>query len=148
MTIANNMAYAKTFIEDYLRNGCKVYKSIPTKYIIYNSNTREFRSSFSDNLELYEHSVKILSSEDNFTMFISHPIEKEYFFMGMNVSEEKIYDYYDFYDIEKNEIEIVQDYSVFIDCDLELFNITTTRYFVNSRIDSFDIVHFRKENGQ
>jgi hypothetical protein len=104
MTIANNMAYAKTFIEDYLRNGCKVYKSIPTKYIIYNSNTREFRSSFSDNLELYEHSVEILSSEDNFTMFISHPIEKEYFFMGMNISEEKIYDYYDFYDITPLDI--------------------------------------------
>lgn len=143
------MSYAKTFMSDYLYNPQEIYQPIAIKYIIYNLETNKFRSSNISTLYEFEYSVEILITEDNFTIFMSHPIEKEYFFIELAVSndeiEEKIYDYYEFYDLKKSEIDISQEYSVFIDCDLNIFNITTTKFSSNKNIDTFHIVHFSKE---
>ena len=76
------MSYIKTFMEDYLKQNNKkeIYNPVPIKYIIYNSQTRQFRSSNIPALNhQYEYFVKVLNTEDEFTIFISHPIEYEYF---------------------------------------------------------------------
>lgn len=71
------MSYVKTFMEDYLR---QEKFTIPIKYIIYNSQTRQFRSSnISSSKQQCEYVVQVLNNEDEFTIFISHPIDDEYF---------------------------------------------------------------------
>lgn len=61
------------------------------------------------------------------------------------IAECRIYDYYDFYDIRKNEIDISQEYTVLIDCDSNTFNITTTKYSSTKKIDTFEVIHFSRE---
>ena len=61
------------------------------------------------------------------------------------IAENRIYDYYDFYDIRKNEIDISQEYTVLIDCDSNTFNITTTKYSSTKKIDTFEVIHFSRE---
>jgi hypothetical protein len=39
------MSYVKTFMEDYFYQEREIYKPIPIKYIIYNLQTHQFRSS-------------------------------------------------------------------------------------------------------
>ena len=74
------MSYIKTFMEDYLRQEKEIYKPIPIKYLIYNSQTRQFRSSnISSSKQQCEYVVQVLNNKDEFTIFISHPIEAEYF---------------------------------------------------------------------
>jgi hypothetical protein len=145
------MSYIKTFMEDYLKQNNKkeIYNPVPIKYIIYNSQTRQFRSS--NILALnhqYEYFVKVLNTEDEFTIFISHPIEYEYFFIELvdcEIAESRIYDYYDFYDIKNNDIDITQEYTVFIDCYSNTFNITTTKYSSIKKIDTFEVIYFSRE---
>lgn len=143
------MSYIKTFMEDYLRQEKEIYKPIPIKYIIYNSQTRQFHSSnISSSKQQCEYVVQVLNNRDEFTIFISHPIEAEYFFIELvdcEIAENRIYDYYDFYDIRKNEIDISQEYAVFIDCDSNTFNITTTKYSSTKKIDTFEVIHFSRE---
>lgn len=143
------MSYIKTFMEDYLRQEKEIYKPIPIKYIIYNSHTRQFHSSnISSSKQQCEYVVQVLNNRDEFTIFISHPIEAEYFFIELvdcEIAENRIYDYYDFYDIRKNEIDISQEYTVFIDCDSNTFNITTTKYSSTKKIDTFEVIHFSRE---
>lgn len=143
------MSYVKTFIEDYLFNKTtETYCPVPIKYIIYNLKTKQFSSSNSLSTNENEYSIETLCDQDNFTIFISHAIEKEYFFIestNKENCEEKIYDYYGFYDVEKNKIDISQEYSVFIDCEMKVFNITTTKFSSNKNIDSFEVVHFERE---
>ena len=141
------MSYAKTFMEDYLEYKQIVYKPIPINYIIYNTKTKKFRSNKMPSSDNEEHTIEILDNEINFTIFISHPIEEEYFFielMDNDTIENRIYDYYDFYDIRKSEITIVQDYSVFIDFQFNVYNITTTKYSSEKKLDTFEVVHFSK----
>lgn len=143
------MSYIKTFMEDYLRQEKEIYKPIPIKYLIYNSQTRQFRSSnISSSKQQCEYVVQVLNNKDEFTIFISHPIEAEYFFIELvdcEIAENRIYDYYDFYDIRKNEIDISQEYTVLIDCDSNTFNITTTKYSSTKKIDTFEVIHFSRE---
>lgn len=143
------MSYIKTFMEDYLRQEKEIYKPIPIKYLIYNSQTRQFCSSnISSSKQQYEYVVQVLNNKDEFTIFISHPIEAEYFFIELvdcEIAENRIYDYYDFYDIRKNEIDISQEYTVLIDCDSNTFNITTTKYSSIKKIDTFEVIHFSRE---
>jgi hypothetical protein len=143
------MSYIKTFMEDYLYQEKEIYKPIPIKYIIYDSQTHQFRSSHVKILEnKFEHFVEILNTDDVFTIFISHPIDDEYFFIELldcETAESRIYDYYDFYDIRKNEIDISQEYTVLIDCDSNTFNITTTKYSSTKKIDTFEVIHFSRE---
>lgn len=143
------MSYVKTFMEDYLCNkSVETYCPVPIKYIIYNLKTNQFRSSNNSSVNEHEHSIETLCDQDNFTIFISHAIDEEYFFIestNKENCEEKIYDYYGFYDVEKNKIDISQEYSVFIDCESKVFNITTTKFSSNKKIDSFEVVHFERE---
>jgi hypothetical protein len=76
------MSYIKTFMEDYLKQNDKkeIYNLVSIKYIIYNSQTRQFHSSNIPELNhQYEYFVKVLNTEDKFTIFISHSVEDEYF---------------------------------------------------------------------
>lgn len=145
------MSYIKTFMEDYFYQEKEIYKPITIKYIIYNSQTHQFRSSNIPSLNhKYEYFVKVLNTEYEyeFTIFISHPIEVEYFFIELvdcEIAESRIYDYYDFYDVIKNDIDISQEYTVFIDCDSNTFNITTTKYSSVKKIDTFEVIHFSRE---
>lgn len=143
------MSYIKTFMEDYLRQEKEIYKPIPIKYLIYNSQTQQFRSSnISSSKQHCEYVVQVLNNKDEFTIFISHPIEAEYFFIELvdcETAEGRIYDYYDFYDIVKNEIDISQEYTVFIDCNSNTFNITTTKYSSVKKLDTFEVIHFSRE---
>lgn len=145
------MSYAKTFIEDYLRQNeeIEIYNPIPIKYIIYNSQTCQF---YSANIPIlnnqFEYLVRVLTTECEFTIFISHPIDSEYFFIELidcEIAENRIYDYFDFYDIRKNEIDINQEYTIFIDCNSNVFNTTITKYSSNKKIDTFEVIHFYKE---
>ena len=146
------MSYAKNFINDYFRNPEEIYKPTPINYLIYNVHSGKFRSS---NIPIFnhecEHLIETLATDNEFTIFISHSIDTEYLFVELTtlkISEERIYDYYNFYDISQDEIDIVQEYSVFIDCSSNVYNITTTKYSSakNKNIDSFEIVHFSEEN--
>lgn len=142
------MSYIKTFMEDYLSKNIEIYRPISMKYIIYNLKTKQFRSSNNSSVKEYEYLIETLCNQDIFTIFISHAIDEEYFFIELTNDkdcEEKIYDYYGFYDIEKNKIDISQEYSVFIDCDTKIFNVTTTKFSSNKKIDSFEVVHFERE---
>jgi hypothetical protein len=61
-------------------------------------------------------------------------------------AESRIYDYYDFYDIKKNEINITQEYTIFIDCYSNVFNVTITTYSSEPKvIDTFEVMHFSRE---
>lgn len=143
------MSYIKTFMEDYFYREKEIYKPVPIKYIIYNSQTHHYRSSNIPSLnQPCEHSIQVLSTEDEFTILISHPIDDEYFFielMDCEIVEGKIYDYYDFYDVKKNDIDISQEYTSFIDFESNIFNVTTTKYSSNKKIDTFEVIHFSKE---
>lgn len=141
------MAYAKTFIQDYL-NAQETFSPPSINYIIYNLKNKKFRSSTIPNIHENDHLVQILSTDEEFIIFISHPKDDEYFFIELATDEnceDRIYEYYNFYDIEKNEIEISQEYCIFTDCNGNLFNITSTKFATNKNIDSFNIVHFKKE---
>lgn len=147
------MSYIKTFMEDYLQHNKKeeICKPVPIKYVIYNSYTHHFRSSNVPILNnKFEYLIQVLSTENEFTIFISHPIDDEYFFIELidhKIAENRIYDYYDFYDIIENEIDISQEYTIFIDCDSNIFNITITKYSSVSlkMIDTFEVIHFSRE---
>lgn len=146
------MSYTKTFMEDYL-DSMKIkdiYKPIPINYLIYNLQTNQFRSSDKPSFnQQFERMVEVLSTEKDFTVFISHPIDEEYFFIDItdsDTTQSRIYDYYDFYDVTKNEITIIQDYTVFIDCNSNVYNATITKYSCEKKIDTFEVVHFSKFN--
>jgi hypothetical protein len=144
------MSYIKTFMEDYLYQEKEIYKPISIKYIIYDSQTHQFRSSHVKILEnKFEYFIEILNTDDIFTIFISHPIDDEYFFIELidcKTAESRIYDYYDFYDIKKNEINITQEYTIFIDCYSNVFNVTITTYSSEPKvIDTFEVMHFSRE---
>jgi tRNA G10 N-methylase Trm11 len=145
------MSYIKTFIEDYFReNEREIYNPIPIKYIIYNSQTHQFHSSSIPSInKQYEYSIEVLSSKDEFTIFISHPIDDEYFFIesiDCEIAEGRIYDYYDFYDIVKNDIDISQEYTTLIDYNsMGMFNVTITKYSTKKKIDTFEVIHFSRE---
>jgi hypothetical protein len=61
------------------------------------------------------------------------------------IAESRIYDYYDFYDIRNNEIDISQEYTIFVDCDSNTFNITITKYSSIKKIDTFEVIYFSRE---
>lgn len=61
------------------------------------------------------------------------------------IAESRIYDYYDFYDIKNNDIDITQEYTVFIDFYSNIFNITTTKYSSIKKIDTFEVIYFSRE---
>jgi hypothetical protein len=143
------MSYIKTFMENYFYQEKEIYKPVPIKYIIYNSQTHNYHSSdVPSSNEKYEYSIPVLRTEDEFTILISHSIDDECFFielMNCEIVEGKIYDYYDFYYIEKNDIDISQEYTIFIDCESNIFNVTITKYYSNKKIDTFEVIHFSRE---
>jgi len=61
------------------------------------------------------------------------------------IAESRIYDYYDFYDIRNNEIDISQEYTIFVVCDSNTFNITITKYSSIKKIDTFEVIYFSRE---
>ena len=78
------MSYTKTFIEDYFYQEKEIYNPVSIKYMIYNLKTKQFRSSNTSSIdETCEYILEILSTELDFTIFISHPIEEEYFFIDL-----------------------------------------------------------------
>jgi hypothetical protein len=144
------MSYNKTFMEDYFHREKEIYNPIPIKYMTYNSKTKQFHSTnvLTTN-EPFEYTLEVLQTEIDFTIFISHSIEEEYFFIDLmddDVIESRIYDYYDFYDVRKCEINIIQEYTVFVDCNSYVYNLTITKYSCQKKIDTFEIVHFSKFN--
>ena len=144
------MSYTKTFIEDYFYQEKEIYNPVSIKYMIYNLKTKQFRSSNTSSIdETCEYILEILSTELDFTIFISHPIEEEYFFIDLmkpDMIKNKIYDYYDFYDVRISEINIIQEYTIFVDCDSNIYNITITKYSCDKKIDTFEVVTFNKLN--
>jgi hypothetical protein len=142
------MSYVKTLMEDYFHHEKEIYKPVSMKYIIYNLQNNQFRSANIPILDKqFEYLIEVLSNKDEFTIFISHSIDAEYFFielMDCQIVEDKIYDYYDFYDVNKNDIDISQEYTVFIDCNSNVFNVTTTKYLSNKKLDTFEILHFKE----
>ena len=58
------------------------------------------------------------------------------------VAVRRIYDYYEFYDVTKSEIDISQEYTIFIDCESKGFNVTVTKYSCKKPIDKFEVIHF------
>ena len=65
------MSYIKTFMEDYLRQEKEIYKPIPIKYLIYNSQTRQFRSSnISSSKQQCEYVVQVLNNNSVIPSFI------------------------------------------------------------------------------
>lgn len=144
------MSYTKTFIEDYFYQEKEIYNPVSIKYMIYNLKTKQFRTSNTSSIdETCEYILEILSTELDFTIFISHPIEEEYFFIDLmepKIIESKIYDYYDFYDVRTSEINIIQEYTIFVDCDSNIYNITITKYSCDKKIDTFEVVSFNNSN--
>lgn len=142
------MSYTKTFMEDYFAQKEEIYKPIQVNYLIYNSQTNYFRSSRTKSFDFTcEQSMEVLSTEKDFIVFMSHPIDEEYSFIEITNNDEielKIYDYYDFYDVLKDEINIIQEYTVFADCNSEIYNVTITKYSCNKNIDKFQVFHFSK----
>ena len=143
------MSCVKTFITDYLEKNEEIYIPTPIKYIIYNSQTNQFYSTKMQTiLEIDEHLIETSIEKKNFTIFISHPNDEEYLFIECDIDnpEEKIYDYYDFYDIRQNELNIIQEYSIFIDCESNVFDITRTKYSSHKKIDSFEVIYFNNSS--
>jgi hypothetical protein len=144
------MSYIKTFMEDYFHQEKETYNPIPIKYMTYNSMTNQFHSAnVRTTNQPFEYTVEILKTEVDFTIFISHSIEEEYFFIDLmddDIIESRIYDYYDFYDVRKCDINIIQEYTIFVDCDLNVYNVTITKYSCQKKIDTFEVVHFSKFN--
>ena len=66
--------------------------------------------------------------------------------MKPDMIKNKIYDYYDFYDVRISEINIIQEYTIFVDCDSNIYNITITKYSCDKKIDTFEVVTFNKLN--
>jgi hypothetical protein len=144
------MSYIKTFMEDYFHREKEIYNPTPIKYMTYNSKTKKFHSAnvLTTN-QTFEYTVEVLQTEIDFTIFISHPIEEEYFFIDLMdpyIIESKIYDYYDFYDVRTSEINIIQEYTIFVDCDSNIYNIIITKYSCDKKIDTFEVVSFNKLN--
>lgn len=147
--------YIKTLMNQYLRETSHplptpIRHQPITNYLIYNFETHSFNSShklpeiLQTQTERFQF-LEILNDEEEFYVFICDSIDTEYSFIELisNVeAENKIYEYYEFYDINRDSVIVSYDNSQFIDCECKLFNSTTTEYYSKSDLDSFRIVHF------
>ena len=143
------MSYVKTFIEDYSFKSNKHYDECFIKYIIYNLKTKKYYSSNIPSLNSYnEYSMEVFDDKI-FTIFIANSIDEGNLFIDLilpEVAELRIYDYYDFYDVTKTEIDITQEYTIFIDCESKGFNVTITKYSSKKPIDTFEVIHFSRSD--
>lgn len=143
------MSYVKSFMKDYLFKGNEMYDNYSTKYVIYNSKTKKYYSSNVPSLDDYnEYSMEVYDDRI-FSIFVADSIDECNSFVDLilpEVAERRIYDYYDFYDVTKSEIDISQEYTIFIDCESKGFNVTITKYSSKKQIDTFEVIHFSRSD--
>lgn len=143
------MSYVKSFMKDYLFKGNEMYDNYSTKYVIYNSKTKKYYSSNVLSLDDYnEYSMEVYDDRI-FSIFVANSIDEGNSFVDLilpEVAERRIYDYYDFYDVTKSEIDISQEYTIFIDCESKGFNVTITKYSSKKQIDMFEVIHFSRSD--
>jgi len=141
------MSYVKSFMKDYLFKGGEMYDVHSIKYVIYNLKTKKYYSSNVASLnDCNEYSMEVFDDKI-FTIFIANSIDEGNLFIDLilpEVAERRIYDYYDFYDVTKSEIDITQEYTIFIDCESKGFNVTITKYSSKKPIDTFEVIHFSR----
>lgn len=142
--------YIKQFMTTYLKNTYIPQSTII--YLVYNTITKQFKttSSIKSNTP-FEYYFEIFSNEEEFNIFVAYSIIDDNHYIELTTldsAEQRIYEYYDYYNIEKDEIDIFQKYTSEI-IGNTIYNIISTTYHITSEkkeLDYFIVYHFSLTN--